>query len=1280
MEIKSTFSRPLFLLFLFSINVSVWAQSAWQGSIPWLDKMEDSEYTSRLNFEGANYDLDNQSVPKFCDSKRMEANADNYVANFDRVSYEPVSSSEIKVLKTMRLNAVPDIEVYGGAYRGVRSISICFYPFVVQNGEYKRVVDYKVSLTQINKDFSNGAPKRKKSAAVSHSVLNQEGWFKMSVEETGLHKITPGFLSDNDISSSAIGINDLRIVGNGDGMLVEDIDVSRAEDLLDVPLKIFDNNNDGLFNGSDYAVFYAKGPHTWSLNKTDSVFEHRMNVYRTKNFYFVSVTAGSGKSLAQAAPSGASNVSVTSFDDYQFVEDEKYNLVGTGRQWFGDVFDFTKVYNYSFNFPNIDLNTPARLKVRAVGRASTGNTFLATKLNAGQQLLSNTFTQLPGGDHPPHATVKIEEGYFTPSTSGFNLTLEYDNSSNPAGVAWLDYIEVQVRRNLTYNGAPLYFRDIESVGPNQMAEFVIASAVNGLQIWDVTNPNKSKEIQGVLVAGQISFTAPADSLREYVAFKGSSMAVPEFVGAVEPQNLHGLGLTDILIVTHPNFMDAAVRLGEFHLQQDSLSYTIATVNQIYNEFSSGGQDITAIRDFARFLYKKDSVPGVSFDYLILMGDASYDYKGILNTQSNFVPLWESSSSLSLHASSVTDDYFAFLDDGEGDSSFSGQSLDLAVGRIPCATLKQAQGYVSKVEAYSLGANRFGDWRNKLLLIADDVEKDWEDMFVKNSESFEKLVNNKAKCINVDKVYTDSYVQVSSTGSQSYPEAQADIFRKVQQGVLVANYIGHGGEIGLSSEKILGLNEVNGWNNKEAMALFMTITCEFTRLDDPKRVSAGEQLCLNPNGGSIGLVSTTRVVGANPAVNLNREVFKVVFERNNNQPKTMGAIVRDAKNADNNNGTRLKFSFFGDPALKLALPNYNMSITKFNGKPVNQGNLDTLKAFSKVLLEGIVSDHSQQKMVNFNGVANVSVYDKPVPKRTRVNDGEGNPINFKLQNSLIYRGKVRVVNGDFKVEFFVPKDIAYHFGTSRISMYASNGDVDAGGCNDSIIVGGFGEAIADNAGPEIELYINDETFVRGGITDENPELYAILVDSSGINTVGNSIGHDLVAILDNRTDLSYVVNEYYEADLDSYQSGIVRYPFYDLAEGAHTLKLKVFDIHNNLSEAETDFIVADSEEMALEKVLNYPNPFTTHTDFQFEHNRVSQPLQVQVQIFTVSGKLVKTIHQTVVPEGNRVTGITWNGLDDFGDKIGKGTYIYRVKVKSEFDRSTAEKYEKLVILR
>lgn len=1117
----------------------------------------------------------------------------------------------------------------------------------------------------------------------NNSVLSSGDWFRVSVESSGVYKISPSFLRSNNIDGgAALNIDEVRIYGNGYGILPANNSIPRKDDLGEIPAKRVDVNQNGKFDGSDYILFYANGPHEWKKVSNSNNFRHTLNFYRDQNFYFISVGNGQGKEIEMAIQNnGIPNNTKQTYDDFQFKDDENENLVGAGRTWVGDLFDFTLQYNYGFNFPDLDPSEPVKVRVNAVARSSSDKTSMKVRIGS-LPLDTLDFEAHGNGSGASFVTVKTGESDFVATSDNFSISLIYDNNQNPSGVAWLDFIEIQTRRKLIWRANSLKFRDLSSVSPGSLTEFKISNANNQIEVWDVTDINKIKSIPPVLSGTDLSILVGTDSLREFVAVQGSNFSEPEFIGKIENQNIHSIQNAEMLIVTHINFKSAADRLADLHREQDNMIVEVVTVDQVYNEFSSGGQDISAIRDFTKMVYDRGALPNNKLKYLLLFGDASYDYRDRLTNNNNYIPIWQDPSHpFSLYNSSVTDDYYGMLGPNDG-SNLGTNNIEIGIGRIPCGSLGQAESYVDKIVHYTSGEQRFGDWRNRVLLMADDVDKSWEPTFVQTSERLEQRIKTTSNSFIVEKIYTDAYKQISTSGSQSYPEASNDMFRKIQKGCLVVNYIGHGGEIGLSSEKLLKLSDVSSWTNYDAMPLFITITCEFTRLDDPKRVSAGEQLMFNPNGGAIGLISTTRVVSVQTATNLNSLVFDSIFALGPNQlPKRLGEIIKDSKNGLTGDATRLKFSLFGDPAMRLAIPFNRVSTVAVNGQPINGGSLDTIKALSKVVIDGQVNDISDTKISSFNGVLNVSVFDKPNSRQTLSNDGVGGPINFRLQNNLIYRGKVEVVNGDFQVEFLAPLDIAYQFGFGKISYYAENGEVDAAGVFDTIVVGGNNNnAGLDSEGPVVEIFMNDESFVRGGITGPDPVLLAILSDSSGINTVGNAVGHDIVAVIDDETEKSFVINDFYEADLNSYKSGNIRYPLFDLEPGNHNLKLKVFDVYNNFTKAETDFLVAESASLALDRVLNYPNPFTDQTEFQFEHNRANQPLDVQVQVFTVSGKLVKTINTSIIPSGNRVSGITWDGLDDFGDKIGKGVYVYKLRVKSKSDNVQAEQYEKLVILR
>ena len=345
--------------------------------------------------------------------------------------------------------------------------------------------------------------------------------------------------------------------------------------------------------------------------------------------------------------------------------------------------------------------------------------------------------------------------------------------------------------------------------------------------------------------------------------------------------------------------------------------------------------------------------------------------------------------------------------------------------------------------------------------------------------------------------------------------------------------------------------------------------------------------------------------------------------------------------------------------------------------------DTLKALSKITIKGKVVDQNNNLQTGFNGVVYTTIYDKQSMIYNLVNDATGNdislPDSFSLRKNILYKGKSSVTNGEFVCNFIVPKDINYQFGIGRLSYYAHDNLTDGNGYDEGIIIGGLSTiGINDQVGPIINLFMNDENFTIGGMTNENPTIYAKLSDSSGINTVGNGIGHDITAILDNNQQSVLVLNDYYESELNSYQKGKVSYKLSDLSEGSHTLTLKAWDINGNSSTSNTDFVVSNSSSLALDHVLNYPNPFTTKTAFYFEHNKPCTGMSIQVQIFTVSGKLIKTLSDYQVCDGYKNNPLTWDGKDDFGDIIGKGAYIYRLKIRTA-DGETAEKIEKLVIL-
>lgn len=1151
-------------------------------------------------------------------------------------------------------------------------------------GEIERLVSYKLSGSEKRRDEQMPILKRTYATA---SVLNSGTWYKINTSQAGIYKISYSDLDDWGIDVSAIVPENIRLFNNGPRMLPELNSVPRNDDLVENSIWVNDGA-DGTFDPGDYFLFYTEGILYWTQESGNS-FAHNYNLFNDKNVCFLTFDNGPGLRINSIVPpTDPVTHTASRFFDFMAFEQNQVNLIKSGKNWFGDIFESTSLSkNYPFTFANICTDSLVKITAVLAGRSSSTSTFTVTS-GSGSQTISLAGTSGYTSDYAKIGQASVS---FNPSSSSVPVTITYNQNGNAEAMAWLDYLEVSAWRNLTFAGNQMSFRNPIVSGAGNIVEYTVANADNSLQIWDVSNPLNPALIQGNLGLGNFVFKANNDSLKQFFAFNGVLYHSPVYVGTVDNQNLHAVPQTDYIIVTYPTFRSQAASIGQLHEQLDGFSYIVVTPEEIYNEFSGGKQDPTAIRDFLKMFYDRATTADDMPKFLLLLGDASYDYKNRITGNNNLVPTFESLNSLSPTTSYATDDFFGLLGDTEGNDCAG--SLDIGIGRIPVNTTEEADAVVSKLRKYtseikiessgndcSEGAcivSNMADWRNQICFVADDGDGN---MHFNQADNMADRLDTVNDFLNIDKIYLDAYKQVSTTGGERCPEANEAIRQRVEKGALIVNYTGHGGEVGWTLERILDVPTIQNWTNACNMPVFITATCEFSRFDDPGRTSAGEYVFLNPAGGGIALLTTTRLAYASYNEALNNSFYDKAFDNSSGRFLTLGELIAHCK-TDNGSVSYLRnFMLMGDPALTMTIPENQVITTEINGMSVSGFN-DTISALKHVTVKGYIADPAGVKMTEFNGTLYPTVYDKALELETLANNPAENYVApFMLQKSVVYKGKASIINGDFSFSFIVPKDIQYAYGDGRISYYAENGSIDATGWFEDFIIGGSSDTILDdNTGPEINLFLNSELFVSGGTTNENPVILANLSDDIGINTVGSGIGHDITATLDGNSSESVVLNDYYEAEKDSYTNGTVRYPFKSLAEGPHTLTLKAWDILNNSSEASIDFIVSSSAGLALSHVLNYPNPFTTHTEFWFEHNQPCCGLDVQVQVFTITGKLVKTITRNVNTNGFRADPIEWDGKDDYGSPLARGVYIYRLRVKNS-DGQYAEKSEKLVILK
>jgi hypothetical protein len=1110
------------------------------------------------------------------------------------------------------------------------------------------------------------------------SVLASGNWFKISVAEEGIYKMNVTFLNSLGITGN-IPSSQIRVFGNGGGMLAEANGVKPIDDLEENAIWVEDGG-DGSLNGQDFILFYAPGPNHWLKDSINKKFIHQKNIYSDKAFYYLTV-GGNGLRVSTQTGSFPATAIVNSFDERYFHELDTINFLSSGREWFGEELSGFpgRSLTRSFPLPLADLLPQQATIVTNVAARSVNTLSRFSIAVNNQQVQQLSVPPIGTGTYDLFAQQAEQSDNFILNTTGAIASVSYSQGGfNSQG--WLNWFEFFARRNLTMpQSKQLSFRDWSSVGSGN-AEFVISNAETSSLVWDVTDALHPVKMNATLSANQLKFSNDAQRLREYVCFSNNFL-IPKSEGRVNNQNLHSTTEKDFLIITAPEFLQEAQRLAQFHQQKNNLRTAVVTTEQVFNEFSSGIPDPTAIRDFVKMYYDKyRSTWNQSGKYLLLFGKASFDYKNRIINNTNKVPSYESVNSLDPLSTYTSDDFFGFLDDNEDiNSSVIINQLDIGIGRIPAKTLEEAKNFVDKFLDYH-SPEAFGPWRNNLNFIADDEDNN---LHLQDAEVLTTTVSSIAPTFNQQKIYLDAFYQEGGSAGGKYPQANTAINSNIYNGTLTWNYSGHGGPARLAEETVLDQQTVNNWNNRYRLPLFITATCDFAPYDNPLQNSLGENLLISPKTGAIALMTTTRVVFAFSNRIINNNYLKFALEPDaNGRYKTLGQAMMAGKNYTYQNFGDIinnrKFTLLGDPAMTLGLAINKTRITKINGRDIN-AQADTLAAMESVFMEGEVTDYLGNALNNFQGTAYLSLFDKVQNITTLGNDPTSQPVSFEDQESILFKGKASVQNGKFSFRFKIPKDINYQFGKGKISLYAQNGIEDGSGFSTNVIIGGISSNISsDNQGPEIKAYLNDNKFVNGGIANPTPVLLLQLSDSAGINTGSSGIDHDIIATLDNDNNQYFVLNNFYESELDNFQKGSVRFQLPQLSAGLHNLKIKVWDVLNNSSEYVLDFTVIDNAEFKISHVLNYPNPFTTKTFFWFEHNRPGIELLVKVEIFAVSGKLIKTISQTINTTGNRSNEVEWNGRDEYGQKISRGVYVYRLRVKTS-DGKTANKWERLVIL-
>ncbi len=1263
----------IFFLALFTFIISTLKAELSETSthnISWtgVEKLyvDSTTYIKVISFKGAQYPNENR-LPYF--NHRITCDpVFSYTAEIKNPVYISLSTEEIELFSGLSLaSKEPEISTEILASRGTKFFDVRILSFIKKEDVFLKLQSFDLIITK--------NPKAQKvSSAQLHSysqnsVLAQGRFVKIKIANSGIYKLTY-----EDLSSMGLNPANVKVFGYGGAVLNQSFMLPKHDDLPEVAISM-QKGSDGIFNSGDYILFYAQGINRWSYDNSKSMFTHKINSYSDFGYYFVTSDVGSGKKIEDkpfVLPESSTIQTVEEFTDYQVYEKEKYNLSESGKEFYGEKFYENTTYNFPFNFPNPVLTKSILVRLDVASSSSLNSTF-SLSLNQSQSKSISIGARAEGNNFE---SAKGANGIFTfaPQNETFNFQLTYSKPSSTS-IGHLNYIEVNVRRQLKMSGPVMQFQNVDYLGMNLYTKYQLSNANTYVQIWDITDQQNITKVITEVINGKLTFTASSNELRCYLAIDptdASSFPKPENVGEVANQNLHAIPQADMVIITHPKFLTQAEILAQAHREKDQFTVSVMTTEQVYNEFSSGTPDATSYRWALKMLYDRAMASGNLADlpkYLLLFGKGTFDNRKKIQTSGeNFILTYEADNSLVLTSSYVTDDYFAFLDDEEG-TNIPSHLLDIGVGRFTVTTSEQATNVVNKTIGYMNNAGK-GNWKNQICFVADDGGNGDGSIHMKQADSIAVSIARKYPSYQINKIYLDAFKQEISASGERYPLAKSRFQNLLRTGLFLLNYTGHANSSGWTNESILTIEDVKSMTNTH-LPLWVAATCDFVQFDLEKE-SAGEHVVFNPMGGGIGILAAARPVYASQNHTLDKLFCESLFTKPNGKYMRVGDVVSYTKNNIGTENNKLSYVYVGDPAIRLNYPtDFKIFTTKVN-ESTSFGN-DTLRALSVATVEGIVADDNGIKKTDFNGVLQAVIYDKS-KRVTTLNNHKDGTLTYTEQQNTIFSGKTEVKNGEFKFSFMLPKDIKYNYGTGRINYYAQDdvNNFEAQGFFENFIVGGTSKNYIDEAdGPSVQIFLNSENFVSGDKVNETPLFKAIVSDINGINTAESAIGHDISLTIDDDPMQSYVLNDYFQATANSYKEGVLNFKLPEMKNGKHTLTFRVWDLLNNSSSKTIEFEVQKGLTPVIFRVYNFQKVGDSNMHIVVKHDRPETILDTTVEIFDLSGRKIWSFKQTASDN------ITWDLKANNGLKVLNGVYLYRVSIKTSDSDITSKTYKMLI---
>lgn len=1217
-------------------------------------------------------------------------------------------------------DSVNVVEVAGkGFYRGYEKAQILFHR--ARHSDRSILITRNLRVRVYKNQSNRIAPTDKQKQA--NSPLASGVWYKIPVDDNQIYQLDADYLSDLGLDLDSVDPRTIQIWGTN-GYQLPELNSSNRPSFEQIPI-VVEGETDGSFDSEDFVLFYGNSPH--QVIRNQNIFEHNLHPYSDVKYVFLTVGNQNGIRMSTSNTGLSSTGTVTTFTDFIWKDEEiqkPEDRFKSGRFWLGESIPASQNNVPVSVFQKTLVGAVAPLDVSVNARFYARSEDLITfdiDLN-NSDVAENTISSLSS-----FSSSRGYNGNEGAAASPYNVNNQVSVSLNdneldltatithrqPNSEAFVDWIRLTFERSLVAENNRLLFFTDENSDPVEEVTYELRGLGSDPYVMDITNPTTPSMLEYSGSGNNYLVNYFQNDGRTIIA--QSEFSTPSMGQEIPAQNLTGItNYPNYIVVTSDELFDEANELVQYREQQGLIS-VLVTQDQIFNEFSSGVKDPTAIRDYVKFLWDRAIADGQTEpEYLLLFGDTTYDTKDIVpNALTNHVLTYQSQQSTVRATGSGggtfgTDDFFGYLDPQEGELGGGNTSnsflIDIGVGRITAQNSTEAANFVDKIKRYEAQSNS-GDWQNLFTFAADDDfpnQNSNRDIHTINADVSAEMMSLNEPGIRLNKIYEFSYQPEVTAAGRQFPEATNDFIRAVDNGTLVLNYSGHGNEQTLSDEDLFLSEYISDFTNTDKLCVLVTATCQFGRYDDTSDQSGAERFVSADNGGGIASFTTTRVVytnssiGSNNNFGLNVALSQRMSERNSDgSPKRLGDIMRETKNSIVGSGSsrvgsstnNKKFVLIGDPATQFKLPEKKASITSINGIDVlNQDTTVTLRGLDEVTISGRVETPGNQVDNSFNGTTFLSVFDSRRPIRLPEREWSctlNGDCTYNVETDVLFKGKVTVENGVFSQTFVIPKDISSSTDNGRIVMYAEGSDGYAGGSYTELVFDGLNpNAVNDGTGPSMNIYLNDEKFVNGNLVNDSPTLIVELEDNSGINTTGTGVGHEIIATIDTQPTQTFILNDFYEGNLNDFTGGRIEYPLDNLPEGSYKLTVRAWDVHNNPNEKEIFFEVASQNELSVRNIYNYPNPMNNRTQFTFEHNQPGNPLDVSIKIYTLSGKPIQQLDQESLITTSSYANIPWNGRDRDNDRLGNGTYVYVLRVTAETPegKQSIEKIEKLVIIR